>query len=445
LKPTEVNGLVGLPLLQGLSVEEIAHIVSAGRVRMLHDGEIIMHAGDVGDQMFVLLSGAVRVERVLGGSRQTLARFERGEIFGEIAFVSRSARTADVVAVEEARVLELSRAYLERLMAEVPSIAARLLFNLSLILCDRVLTTTRSWMDSEYDKTLTLFQTLASETTIDGIFRRFADAVSRTFPQVQAVRFLLGERTLSWPEDAPDAPLPSAARLAQLVEMTVDTDTATIVCPVHMDQVAKSYVLIQQSAGGSLSGMDLALCSWVCTQLGLVVDRALLHEETRALATHDALTSLYNRNVFSKELAREIARVRRYDTALSLIVVDIDHFKRINDAHGHLVGDVCLRGLATTLLQNLRQVDVVCRYGGEEFAIIMPMTDREGARTVAERLRVAVERLAIEAEGRSIRFTASFGASTLRPGENAESLFRRADEALYRAKRAGRNRAQSAD
>ena len=131
---------------------------------------------------------------------------------------------------------------------------------------------------------------------------------------------------------------------------------------------------------------------------------------------------------------------RRHSTPLSLLMLDIDHFKRINDTHGHAAGDKVLRAVAASIKGQLRNVDMVFRFGGEEFLILLSNTGRDAAAVVGERLRQAAQAQEYWADDIRIDLTVSLGCSTLLPAESAESLLRRADSALYVAKREGRNR-----
>jgi two-component system cell cycle response regulator len=156
----------------------------------------------------------------------------------------------------------------------------------------------------------------------------------------------------------------------------------------------------------------------------------------------DALTGLHNRRYMENHLKTLLDEAKRSGRPLSVLVADIDHFKRVNDTHGHDGGDTVLREFALRFRRNTRAMDLTCRLGGEEFVIVMPDTDINRAFQVGERLRayVAAEAFQLAPEKR-IRVTTSVGISALTgPGDTAETLFKRADEALYAAKRDGRNR-----
>ena len=168
---------------------------------------------------------------------------------------------------------------------------------------------------------------------------------------------------------------------------------------------------------------------------------SLLHEEIYRATITDALTGLANRRVLDEELEKEFTRVRRHDRTMSVLMVDIDHFKTINDNHGHVAGDAVLRTIASVVREHTRGGDVVARYGGEELAIIAIEAHHIEAAAMAERVRAAVEETVTTHEGQSVRVTVSIGCATLEPSDpHVMSLLERADRKLFDAKRAGRNR-----
>ncbi|MCE0759337.1 diguanylate cyclase [Marinobacter sp. G11] len=171
------------------------------------------------------------------------------------------------------------------------------------------------------------------------------------------------------------------------------------------------------------------------------------NDQLRSMSLTDGLTRVANRRRFDDKLDIEWNRAMRHDQELSLLMLDIDHFKKVNDSFGHLVGDDCLVSLAATLQgEILRASDLVARYGGEEFAVLLPATDGEGARQVAERMRQAVAGKPVPSGqgGTPVELTISVGVATMRPaiGAGSQELVRRADEALYAAKTNGRNRVE---
>ncbi|MBB1074248.1 GGDEF domain-containing protein [Rhodoferax sp. 4810] len=191
----------------------------------------------------------------------------------------------------------------------------------------------------------------------------------------------------------------------------------------------------------------IAMCNMVIG-LGLIVmvkDRAELLN--RQLAMHDELTGLLNRRALMESLRQHTSQCQRSGQPLSLLMVDVDFFKRVNDIHGHLVGDQVLKKLAHTLQARARAQDVVGRFGGEEFLVLLPDTTRDGARILAESIREAVASDHFESEaGQTIAVTVSIGLSQQYPtlAQSCDDLIEEADRALYRAKQSGRNQVQDA-
>ena len=158
-------------------------------------------------------------------------------------------------------------------------------------------------------------------------------------------------------------------------------------------------------------------------------------------AKHDALTGLYNRREATQRLAGEYSRYQRNnDSTFSLILIDIDHFKRINDTFGHDVGDEVIRTVASRLLAGCRQMDMVARWGGEEFLLMLPDASRDDAVATAERIRQHMADTPVEANGRPLEVTCSFGVAEIQPKDAIQTLLKRTDEHLYAAKTSGRNR-----
>ncbi|WP_395104075.1 GGDEF domain-containing protein [Actinomadura sp. SCN-SB] len=173
----------------------------------------------------------------------------------------------------------------------------------------------------------------------------------------------------------------------------------------------------------------------------VLLQRSLMHQQLQAAARTDAKTGLLNAAAWQREADTELSRAQRTHDPLALLLIDIDHFKRVNDTHGHLVGDQVLVGVATTLCGQLRDYDVVGRFGGEEFVVLLPGADTVEACRVAERLRGRVRRLAVPAEDGTVAVTISVGVALFRMhGEDLIELLAAADLALYRAKQSGRDR-----
>ncbi len=194
-------------------------------------------------------------------------------------------------------------------------------------------------------------------------------------------------------------------------------------------------VLVAISCTVSLGLLLLALPPVVLLQ------RSLMHQQLQAAARTDAKTGLLNAAAWQREAGTELARAQRSAEPLAVLIIDIDHFKRVNDTYGHLIGDQVLVGVATTLCGQLREYDVVGRFGGEEFVVLLPGADTVEACRVAERLRGRVRRLTVPAEDGTVNVTISVGVALFRThGQDLIELLAAADLALYRAKESGRDR-----
>jgi two-component system, cell cycle response regulator len=225
---------------------------------------------------------------------------------------------------------------------------------------------------------------------------------------------------------------------------------SVLAIPFALDRRRSGIFFLRTERGErALSAEDSDFAEIVIRAAVAAIRRAQALESTRAdnirleeLATTDALTRLLNRRALLDRLSVELDRARRFKQQLSLLMVDIDHFKSVNDQHGHLVGDAILRDMGTLLNGAVRTVDVVARYGGEEFVVILPETSTDGAAVFGERLRekIAEHRFDLGTEP-IFHLTCSVGVASFPSPRVAstEDLFARADEALYRAKSGGRN------
>lgn len=167
----------------------------------------------------------------------------------------------------------------------------------------------------------------------------------------------------------------------------------------------------------------------------------LYHEEIYRLMTIDGLTEVHNKRYFEEVMEREFSRAKRYERTFSLVLFDIDHFKKINDTYGHLAGDAVLRQLGALVKPRVRRDDIIARIGGEEFSIVLPEVDKEGALEAARKLRELVERTTFSFEGTAIAVTVSLGVVEWdHEMKEPQDLVKAADERLYEAKRTGRNK-----
>jgi diguanylate cyclase (GGDEF)-like protein/PAS domain S-box-containing protein len=192
---------------------------------------------------------------------------------------------------------------------------------------------------------------------------------------------------------------------------------------------------------------DLGFIEVIGSQAGVAIEKANLFDEIRRLANTDDLTGVFNRRHFDTCVSLEFERALRYGRPMGLLIVDPDHFKNINDEHGHQAGDMVLKEVARRLKSNVRRSDIVARYGGDEFVIILPEINREGSIIVAEKIRALVRDKPVQIGDHSIGMKVSIGVAALpdTETETPDQLLKMADDALYEAKRSGRDRVCSAD
>ncbi|WP_404363047.1 GGDEF domain-containing protein [Marinobacter sp.] len=189
-----------------------------------------------------------------------------------------------------------------------------------------------------------------------------------------------------------------------------------------------------------LAGIEQALAIAICP-----IRNACQYASVHQAALTDFLTQLPNKRALDEAMERECSLGERHGDSCSLILCDLDHFKRVNDSYGHIIGDHILKATALELAKATRNSDSVYRFGGEEFAIILPHTSEAEARTVADRIREFIASIEVRCSGRDVQTTASAGIAMRQPGETPEQWLARADEALYRAKAQGRNCTRMAD
>jgi diguanylate cyclase (GGDEF)-like protein len=211
------------------------------------------------------------------------------------------------------------------------------------------------------------------------------------------------------------------------------------------DEDGIGRLLLYPPRDGSFDQESEQLAHWLAAQASIAIENERLHQTVKRQAITDELTQLANRRRFTETLAVEIRRAERFGDPLALILADIDDFKLINDRYGHQAGDEVLRRFADVLRENVRDFDLPVRYGGEEFAVLLPETGVEGAERLARRLQSALLRLRLPEVGRDRpSVTASFGVAAFPAARSAEELLSAVDGALYRAKAAGKNRVASA-
>ena len=175
--------------------------------------------------------------------------------------------------------------------------------------------------------------------------------------------------------------------------------------------------------------------------LSLCLERVYLYERLQEISIHDSLTKIYNRRYFMLRYLEEFERAKKFNLSLSFLMIDVDHFKKINDTYGHLVGDAVLREVAALIKENTREIDFIARYGGEEFSAILPETDKAGAIMMAERISSRISRRQIKVFDETLNLTISAGVAAFPQNTiHSDVLVEIADKALYKAKLSGRNR-----
>ncbi|HNV75581.1 MAG: diguanylate cyclase [Gemmatimonadetes bacterium] len=255
-------------------------------------------------------------------------------------------------------------------------------------------------------------------------------------------------------EDVMTSPLYADVRQRWVRDGTMVTTRSVIALPFALDQTQAGVFFLRRALNEpKLTPEDIEFADTVVKAAVAAVQRAKVLETTMAdnrrlevLAHTDPLTAVLNRRALTERLNSELERVKRYETQVSLLLIDIDHFKRVNDSYGHLVGDDVLTDVGALLQSAVRSVDVVARYGGEEFVIALPETGLMGATVFAERIRELIEEHRFShAGGSELHLTASVGVACYpSPGlETVEDLLATADQALYRAKAEGRNRVRT--
>jgi diguanylate cyclase (GGDEF)-like protein len=236
------------------------------------------------------------------------------------------------------------------------------------------------------------------------------------------------------------------SRLVLRLGIWRSTALLTLVVAVMSVLIAQAVISVLGRGDRLIAAASATLCSLLLTPvvgafvLRLVFELEHTRKKLTVLATHDDLTGTYNRRHFMSVVQREWDRARRYKTDAALLLIDADHFKRVNDTHGHLCGDQLLREIARASAKSLRQPDVLARFGGEELIVFLPHTDSLGALDVAERIREQVQGLSLAWHGVAVNTTVSIGMAPLRPElPTLDWMIHEADTALYAAKAAGRN------
>lgn len=216
-------------------------------------------------------------------------------------------------------------------------------------------------------------------------------------------------------------------------------------CSYELNLLGKSMGEVSFMRNQAFTTDEQALFEVILCALVYPLRNALMYERALRSALKDSLTNVNNRASMEQHLEHGVLSAHRHRTPLSVIMIDIDYFKNVNDTFGHALGDAVLTAVATAIVRSTRDSDVVFRYGGEEFAVLLTNTNSSGARLLAERIRTGVAELALDATGEAVKVTVSLGVAELLPAESKIDLLQRADTLLYRAKVRGRNQVVTAE
>ncbi len=247
------------------------------------------------------------------------------------------------------------------------------------------------------------------------------------------INFALENRNRFYVSDVRDYPIP-------IMPFDAGEVRSMIAAPLIYENRLLGVLVMLSEQVDFLDSFQINLIEILCNQASTSIANAELHARIEKQATTDGLTGLLNHRVFQEKLSNELRRQGRLSGPLSLILTDIDFFKKVNDNYGHPVGDIVLKGVSKIIKETLRDIDIPARYGGEEFAIILPGTDGPGAKIIAERLRNAVREKSFTADDKNFNVSISMGiAVSPVDAKRKEDLIEKADQALYHAKHHGRN------
>jgi diguanylate cyclase (GGDEF)-like protein len=376
-EPISVETLRANPFFAQFTEGMVTDLAPYCRLDVFAPGEGLIAGGQEGTDIFVIESGRASVVVPVEGSKQVVAEPARGALLGELAMIRGRAHGANVTAKTVVEAVRIPRAPFEEMLRSDPRwLSAFLAF-----LAERVQATTRPLARLSYAAEHLISDDLDAGV-LEGLEQESED-LGRFAGLFREMAHYLTDRT-------------------QRLEAAVAERTRALT-----EEIAR---------------------------------RSTAEAELKRLAATDSLTGAANRRHFQAEAARELARAKRYGRPLAVMMLDIDHFKKINDTYGHAAGDQVLRALVERCRANLRSQDVLGRLGGEEFAVLAPECPPERCMMLAERLRGALAGASVETDEGAVSFTVSIGVTDCPPESPIEDHLERADKALYQAKRGGRNR-----
>lgn len=275
----------------------------------------------------------------------------------------------------------------------------------------------------------------------------FEKTTAKKKKEIQKIRLKIGEGIAGWvaregiPVVVPD--VSKDERFLGKIDKAIHFKTKSLMCvPIKInEEILGVLELVNKTTGEPFKKEDLDLLMKLVDLAAIAIERTSLYQKMTEFAITDDLTKLFNTRYLNRTIEIEIQRSTRYNSSVSLIFMDIDYFKHVNDRYGHIIGSKVLVEMGQLLLKSLRSVDIVARYGGDEFVIVLPQTPPASAAQIAERMRKSVELNSfLKKEGYSLKLTASFGvASYPESAKSKEDLIRLADDAMYRVKYQTRN------
>lgn len=419
-------------LFAALSEDVLNKIVVAGRLMEIEDGEVLFRKGDPGDFFFCVLKGSIQIGvDVEPGRFHLMNLLSAGAVFGEVALLDGMPRTADAVAEEQTQLFTLHRNDFRKILIEECQLEELLLR----LLCERI-----RWISEQVeqkDRAKTELRKLSQAVEHSPSIVMITDrdgTIEYVNPKFSAIT--------GWSSDEVVGKTPQILNSGQTPREVYRILWTTILSGAEWrgelrNKKKDGALYWARCSISSIHDDDGNLTHFVAVMED-ITEYKQLQDELSRLATSDPLTGIANRRHFLNCAIDEIKRSHRTGQPISVIMLDADHFKRINDTQGHAGGDAALVALVNTIKGALREVDIFGRLGGEEFGIILPGADLEKAVEAAERLRESLRQIKTVAP-----LTVSVGVSKIAAGETTPDLaLCRADDAVYRAKAKGRDRVE---